>query len=545
MPYNAEVFAEGMGALGAGLSGVGGIEGYRRKMVEELQAKAAMERLLKEAELKQQAEDNARAYQEAQLDAARREMMSAGLSQNELPTSGSSNADWIHAALNPAPAQMRAGGNPMSVASALMRLDPKAAASIYANERDNEYASGVIDTPAFGLRRNESEAEVGYKNAAAGAQRESGWASHQRGLGYIQDTRKKTIQADREGEYQDARIGAMNSLSDARGAQASLTGAKEETEDALRPKKVAELDGKINLLAEKKNLTSQEIEESRAQVNNRNDLTAAEVRHINGKLDSLELKQRLDQEAAAIDAQVKKDRAAAYARGQDARIATEKARQEKLGAETGIVRTLGDLRVKGQELTNRLTGAKADRAETDAAWQEIEEEQKYQLRLQALDKAVQDTEFSRNRALTEAERLTAARSAKGLVDARIKYLNAGTKNKDAGTALLQANAERIAYLLANPGMDLAKDISREYLHTATNPKASPKQRAEAQQQLLMMLNNIPGFSEVELSPATEGVMGFGAQPAKRGIEFTPQRARAIQAIDSLGAPTAEDLYPEE
>ena len=53
---NFDVLSEGFGNLGAALSGVGGIEGKRQQLLQEMRAKAEMEQLLKQAELKQQAE---------------------------------------------------------------------------------------------------------------------------------------------------------------------------------------------------------------------------------------------------------------------------------------------------------------------------------------------------------------------------------------------------------------------------------------------------------------------------------------------------------
>ena len=171
---NFDVLSEGFGNLGAALSGVGGIEGKRQQLLQEMRAKAEMEQLLKQAELKQQAEDNARAYAEAQRQALTRRFLDASMQSNELPSGGASNADVIHAALNPAPGQMRQGPNPYELASIAADGDPKALVSFLANERDNQYANGVVPTPKFDLYGREVDSRINENAAQAFSANASG-----------------------------------------------------------------------------------------------------------------------------------------------------------------------------------------------------------------------------------------------------------------------------------------------------------------------------------------------------------------------------------
>lgn len=180
---NFDVFARGLGALGAGLTN-GGTEARANERLQQLQAKAAMERLLKEAELKQQAEDNARAYAEAQQREAERALLAYTSDRNELPYPGqpgmNSNAAVINAALNPAPEQMRnAQPDPYRLAILASRLDPRAITSVLNNERDNLYRYGGVDSPAYQQDVRESNSRIAENQGQEASAYAS--AAHSRG----------------------------------------------------------------------------------------------------------------------------------------------------------------------------------------------------------------------------------------------------------------------------------------------------------------------------------------------------------------------------
>jgi hypothetical protein len=178
---NFDVFARGLGALGAGLTN-GGTEARANERLQQLQAKAAMERLLKEAELKQQAEDNARAYAEEQRQARVRRILDASMQQqNELPTSGPSNAAIVQAALNPAPGPMRQSSPDFyRIAAEAAGDDPRAYTQWLANEQDRRSKYGVDWTPAFDQNVKESNSRIGENQAQEASAYAS--AAHSRGL---------------------------------------------------------------------------------------------------------------------------------------------------------------------------------------------------------------------------------------------------------------------------------------------------------------------------------------------------------------------------
>lgn len=715
---NFDVFARGLGALGAGLTN-GGTEARANERLQQLQAKAAMERLLKEAELKQQAEDNARAYAEAQQREFERELIAAqGI---ELPSSGSSNAEIVQAALNPAPGPMRGGLDPIRAAALFARLDPKAGAGVYNSNLDRRAEYGVDPTPKFAQFTKESDSRVGENEASAYSHRQSGFAAHQLGrkrgfegdraktdaemererlqavidatrslagqrdsaadlsakkgatedalrqpkidkilaqidteeskqdvnearirkienditndntllpaerqvlieraealrfrglldkaraendttrakaysdqkaaqsateakrqekiatetgvIGVLgrareaaiqagtrltegkvskvsEETRRAKTAADMEQERIQSGIDATQSLAGQRDAAADLSASRKATEDQRRPTVLAKLDAEVAKLdAEVANLgktgvlTEQKIEESKARVRNRDDLTAAEKAYYEERVDALGLQGQFARTRAENDT----TRANAYAAQKGAQAATEGKRQEKLDAETGVVRTLGGIKEKIGNATARLRGAQAGKAEIDEAWQQIEEEQNYERRLAQIDQTRQQYELTKNRTLTEAERLAAAKEAKGLIDARIKNLEARTGQANAQTAMLKGRSAQIAYLLANPGMDQVRDLSRSLTRQATDPKASPKARAQATQQLSALLDQaFPGFST---EPGAEEETFFGLGPTKQGpptIRYNPQTTQTLQILEQLGAP--EKLYADD
>lgn len=534
---NFDVFARGLGALGAGLTN-GGTEARANERLQQLQAKAAMERLLKEAELKQQAEDNARAYAEAQQREFERELIAAqGI---ELPSSGSSNAEIVQAALNPAPGPMRGGLDPIRAAALFARLDPKAGAGVYNSNLDRRAEYGVDPTPKFAQFTKESDSRVGENEASAYSHRQSGFAAHQLGRkrGFEGD-RAKTA-ADMERERLQAVIDATRSLAGQRDSAADLSAKKGATEDALRQPKIDKILAQIDTEESKQDVNEARIRKIENDITNDNTLLPAERQVLIERAEALRFRGLLDKARAENDT----TRAKAYSDQKAAQSATEAKRQEKLAAETGVVRTLGGIKEKIGNATARLREAQAGKAEIDEAWQQTEEEQNYERRLAQIDQTRQQYELAKNRTLTEAERLAAAKEAKGLIDARIKVLEATVGEKNAQTALLKGKAAQIAYLLANPGMDQVRDLSRSLTKQATDPKASPKARAQATQQLAALLDQaFPGFS-TEAGPEEETFFGLGpSKPGPPQIRYTPQTAQTLQILEQLGAP--DRLYADE
>ena len=539
MPYNAEVFAEGMGALGAGLSGVGGIEGQRQRMLQEMRDQAAMERLLKEAELKQQAEDNARAYAEAQ----QREFERALISElgNELPTGGSSNAAIVQAALNPAPGPMRGGLDPVRAAALFSRLGPNAGVAVYNSSQDRSYEYGVTDSPKYRQFAKESDSRVGENEASARSHDASAYASNMLGKRRVEETRRATTAADMERDRIQSVIDATRSLQGQRDSAAGLSAAKTRTEDETRKPKVDKILAQIDTEESKQSVDEARIDKIQNDIENDNTLLPAERQVLIEKADALRFKGLLDRARAENDT----TRAKAYSDQKAAQSATEAKRQAKLDAETGVIGVLGRAKEAAINATTRLTGAKADKAEVDAAWQQTEEEQNYEKRLAQIDQTRQQYELAKNRTLTEAERLSAAKESKRLVDARIARLESQIGQSNAQTAFLKGKSAQIAYLLANPGIDQVRDLSRSLTRLATDPKASPKARAQATQQLSALLDQaFPGFS-TEPGAEQPGLFGtsFGASKAPDQIRYTPQTAQTLQILQQLGAP--EKLYSDE
>lgn len=537
MADNFGVFAKGLSDLGAGLSS-GGTEAAVQRKLQQMQAQAAMERLLKEAELKQQAEDNARAYAEAQQRAFERELLSA--QGNELPSGGSSNAEVVQAALNPAPGPMRGGLDPLHAAALFARLDPKAGAGVYNSNLDRRAEYGVDPTPKFAQYTKESDSRVGENEASAYSHRQSGFASHQLGLRRVEETRRTKTAADWENANQEAKNAGLWSLSGQRDSAADLNAKKGKTEDDLRQPKIDKIKAQIDSEESKQDVDDARIDKIQNDITNDNTLLPAERQLLIEKADAVRFRGLLDKARAENDT----TRAKAYSNQKAAQSKTEGKRQEKLDAETGVVRTLGGVKKAIGNATARLRGAQADKAGIDAAWAQAEHEQDFDTGIVRLDKLKQDYEFSRNRALTEAERLTAAKEAKRLIDARIKSLEAKTGQATAQTALLKGKAAQIAYVLANPGMDQVRDLSRSLTKQATDPKASPKARAQATQQLSALLDQaFPGFST---EPGAEEETFFGLGPTKQGpptIRYTPQTAQTLQILEQLGAP--EKLYADD
>lgn len=533
---NFDVLSEGFGNLGAALSGVGGIEGKRQQLLQQMRAEAEMAQLQKAAELKQQAEDNARAYAEAQQREFERELLAA--QGNELPTSGASNADVIRAALNPAPGQMRGGLDPTRAAALFARLDPKAGAGIYNSNLDRRAEYGVDPTPKFEQFTKESNSRVGENEASAYSHRQSGYASNMLGKRRVEETRRAATIADWANEQERANYDVKQSLIGQRDSAASLSDEKANTERDLRGKKVAKLEAQIDAID-----TGAEVDEARIRkiendITNDNTLLPAERQVLIEKADALKLRGLLDK--AKADSEVSD--AKAYADYKGAQVATEKKKQEKIEAEKGIVGVVDRAKAAALGATARLTGAKADEAEVKAKWAEANAEQDFDKKLAQIDAAKQQHEFAANRTLTEKERLEVTKKTKELLDGRIKGLERA-KDKDAAqVALLKMQAGKIAYVLANPGMDQVRDLSRALSRAATDPRASTGQRREATQQLMQLLDRIPGF-EVSPGETTETWYG-GTKQGPPSIQYTPPgMAETLRTLEQLGAPTR--LYADE
>lgn len=135
--YDATKGAE---ALGSALSGVGGLEGYRAQMLQKMADQAAMERLLKQNELKQQAE--------AAAEEQRQQKMAALMRLAHGSTAGRSPG------MDPeqyGPDSPTPGGqiNPYEMSAAYANLDPSAGASIFSNAYNQQLGTGLIDNPKY------------------------------------------------------------------------------------------------------------------------------------------------------------------------------------------------------------------------------------------------------------------------------------------------------------------------------------------------------------------------------------------------------------
>ena len=164
MTDNFGIFAKGLSDLTAGLTG-GGTEARVQERLQQLADQAAMERLLKQNELKQQAE--------AAAEEQRQQKMAALTALLHSATGGRSTPLGPNEA-GPVDPQASQSLDPYAVSAAYADLDPKAGASIFNSTYGQQLGAGIIDNPAFGLERNESNAQVGASNAQAYASRQHG-----------------------------------------------------------------------------------------------------------------------------------------------------------------------------------------------------------------------------------------------------------------------------------------------------------------------------------------------------------------------------------
>jgi len=539
---NFDVLSQGFGNLGAALSGVGGLEGYRAQMLQKMADQAAMERLVKQDEMKRAAE--------AAEEELRQKKMAALTALLHSATGGRSTPLGPNEA-GPVDPQASQSLDPYAVSAAYADLDPKAGASIFNSTYGQQLGAGIIDNPAFGLERDKAGAEVRERGAHAGVYNQQAGYYGQKKATEAQNTRWAEARANAGPNYWTNMSNAAGALATQRNASGRLSNEKADTVEQSRQGVLDKLKNENDLLLkkgatedERKSLVHANVEKAK----NEGGITEEEANfaHVYYEARAEAEGYKRDRAREAVNTQ----RNETFLKGKQG----EKAEQEAMGAQNKVGRDeiMADLKQQGQEATNRLLRVKGD-AEANKL---DEAKQSWPVRLNRLvsdlNTSMARTSLYGEQKLTQEQQTEIAKVRAEKIEseltARIKDIEAGTKLKEKNTEVGQQRAEYLKKLARKTSIaishaavsPIARAMITEAAQMAFDPKASQSVRNKGMQQLSQMLQDFPDVDVVPGKPA-EGFFDQATPPQIRLRAPSEDPASAMGNLNNLAnQPIGED-----